>query len=139
MIWVVMVLVKIIWVVMVLVMAVQVMVVVIMINFLSNLVLLIRIGVVRPPEQCKVIVPTKKSLLSHHHYRQHPHHHPDEHDDDADLVEDVELLPRGELLVADCAGEAAKVEHLLIIIVHGGQNINIDDGGDGDTQSNTRG
>lgn len=55
------------------------------------LVLLIGIGEVGPPEQSKVIVPTKKTLL----------------------VEDVKLLPRGELLVADSAGEAAKMENLL--------------------------
>ena len=34
-----------------------------------------------------------------------------------DLVEDVELLPCGELLVADCACEAPEMEHLAIIIV----------------------
>ena len=34
-----------------------------------------------------------------------------------DLVEDVELLPGGELLVADCAREAPQMEHLAITIV----------------------
>ena len=34
-----------------------------------------------------------------------------------DLVEDVELLPCGELLVADCAREAPEMEHLAMMIV----------------------
>ena len=97
------------------------MVVVTNVNFLTNLVLLIRVGIVRPTEQCKVIVSTKKSLLSqhchHHHSYPAPPHHLDQHDDDDDLVKDVKLLPCGELLVADGAGEAAKVEHLLISII----------------------
>ena len=53
--------------------------------------------------------------------RQHSHHqsdqHPDQHPDGDDLVEDVELLPCGKLLVADCAREAPQMEHLAIMIV----------------------
>ena len=42
----------------------------------------------------------------------------DDHDECSDnLVKDVKLLPCGELLVADSAGEAAKMENLIIIII----------------------
>ena len=34
-----------------------------------------------------------------------------------DLVQDVELLPSGKLLVADCACEAPQMEHLAITIM----------------------